>query len=128
MRQDAEIHEAINRFSRLMWNRDISILDEFADDADILLAASEPGVVGRGRREIGDLLRGVFALSDRLRWDWSERIVSWSGAIAWFYAEGDLVMGDDGREERMRYRASGVLQQEGEVWRWRLFHGAEPKV
>lgn len=128
MRGETEILETLGRFSKLVWSRDPAVMETFADDADILLVASDAGVMGRGQNEVFSLLSGVFALPQRIRWEWRDRIVTRQAEIAWFFAEGEMILEGDEGDTRLPYRASGVLQLEDGQWRFRLFHGSEPQA
>lgn len=128
MRGETEILETLARFSRLVWARDPAVMETFADDADILLVASDAGVTGRGPSEVFSLLSGVFALPERIRWEWRDRIVTRQAEIAWFFAEGEMILEGEEGQTRLPYRASGVLQLDDGQWRFRMFHGSEPRL
>jgi hypothetical protein len=122
----AGIEAALWRLGRMMHERDPAITDEFATDA--LLVGSEPGEIARGREAIGDLLSGIHAKPYRVTWQWDSVDAHAEGAVGWLFAEGSAVIEDAGEEQRLPYRLAGVLQQVDGIWRWRLFHGSEPKV
>jgi uncharacterized protein (TIGR02246 family) len=122
----AGIEDAIWRFGRLMYDRDAAIADEFVPEA--MLVGSEPGEIARGREAIRALLAGLHAKPYRITWQWDSVDATVEGEIGWFFAEGFVVIEDGGQQRRLAYRLAGVLQHLDGRWRWRLFHGSEPKV
>jgi hypothetical protein len=123
----AEVLSAVDRLGDLVWARDARIIEEFADHPEVLLVGSEDGEIARGRGEIGALIAGLFDLPVRLRWEWHRRDVSVARDIAWVFADGEAVVASEGEEKRRPYRLSGVLQRISGHWRWRQFHGSEPR-
>jgi uncharacterized protein (TIGR02246 family) len=118
---------AMDRLRDRLWSRDPAVVAVFADDPDVLLVGSDDGEVARGRDEIGALMRDLFALPVRLRWDWKTRDVGIAGDIAWVFADCDVVIAGADGETRKPYRITGVLQRAADgCWRWRQFHGSQP--
>jgi ketosteroid isomerase-like protein len=92
-----------------------------------MLVGSEPGEIVRGGAALAAFFAALFAASVRLTWNWQTVEISNAGDTAWFFAEGEVVIqGSDG-ERRRPYRLSGVLSRIEDAWKWRLFHGSEPK-
>jgi ketosteroid isomerase-like protein len=120
------IEDALWRLGRLMYERDPAMADEFT--ADAVLVGSEPGEIARGREAIRVLIAGIHAKSYRVTWQWESVDATVEGEIGWFYADGAVVIEDAGKQRRLAYRLAGVLQQVDNTWRWRLFHGSEPRV
>ena len=118
---------AIDRLGDLLWARDARIIEEFIDHPEVLLVGSEEREIARGRGEIESLIAWLFALPERLRWDWRHRDVCVDGDIAWVFADGKIVIASGDEEKRIPYRLSGVLQRTSGRWRWRQFHGSEPR-
>jgi len=52
--------------------------------------------------------------------------VSVAGDLAWIFAEGNALLGQDDGERAFPYRLSSVLRFRDGTWRWQLFHGSEP--
>lgn len=126
MGNTAGIEDTLWRLGRLMLERDPAIADEFV--ADAMLVGSEPGEVARGREAIRALFAGIHAQPYRVTWQWDSVDATVEGETGWFFAEGSVVIDDAGPERRLAYRLAGVLQQLDGQWRWRLFHGSEPRV
>jgi ketosteroid isomerase-like protein len=121
-----EIDAAVRHLGRMMFDRDGAFADEFTEDG--VLVGSEAGEIARGRDAIRTLIANFHALPDRYIWDWHTLDIAAAGNVGWVFAEGEVVRsGVEGRQSRP-YRLSGVLEREDGRWRWRLFHGAEPKV
>jgi hypothetical protein len=123
-----QVLQALSRFEALVAARDPAVLSEFADEPDVRLTGSELRDLALGRAEIAVHLRDYFDLPVRITWEWRRRDVSSSGNVAWIFAEGDLVLRGDGREQRSPYRLTGVLEHRAGAWRWRHFHGSEPRL
>jgi ketosteroid isomerase-like protein len=126
LRARSEVLAAVDRLRDLLWARDPSIVEEFADSPDVLLVGSDDGEIARGRAEIESLLRALFELPVRLRWEWRHRDISVAGDIAWLFADCEVVIASDQEEKRKPYRLTGVLQRVSGNWRWRQFHGSQP--
>lgn len=126
MREIEEIDATLRRLGRMLFDRDDGFADQFAEDA--LLIGSEPGEIAHGREAIRTQVAGLHRLPSRYIWDWQNVDIRVDGDIGWVFAAGEVVRSDgDGRSGRP-YRMSGVLGWDGTVWRWRLFHGSEPRV
>jgi ketosteroid isomerase-like protein len=122
----AGIEDALWRLGRLMYERDPAMADEFV--ADALLVGSEPGEIARGREAIRALIAAIHSKPYRVTWQWDRVDATVEGDLGWFYADGAVVIEDAGELRRLAYRLAGVLQQVDNIWRWRLFHGSEPRV
>jgi ketosteroid isomerase-like protein len=122
-----QVLQALSRFEALVAARDPAILTEFADEPDVRLTGSEVRDVAVGPTEIAAQVRDYFDLPVRITWEWRRRDVSSSGNVAWIFAEGDLVLRGEGGEQRSPYRLIGVLERRTGAWRWRHFHGSEPR-
>jgi ketosteroid isomerase-like protein len=120
------IEDALWRLGRLMYERDPAMADEFL--ADAMLVGSEPGEIARGREAIRALIAGIHSKSYRVTWQWESVDATVEGEIGWFYADGTVVIEDAAEQRRLAYRLAGVLQRVNDTWRWRLFHGSEPRV
>lgn len=116
----ADVLEVLDKFDRLVSTRDMSAVDEFTDDA--LLVGSEAGEIAKGRRQLEAFFVRVFAREDAFSWVWDRVEVSDVGDVAWFLAEGHVVIGSHAAP----YRVSGVLRRVGGRWLWSQYHGSEP--
>jgi ketosteroid isomerase-like protein len=126
--RDAErgVRHALIRLNSLMSQRDPAIAEEFLASDETLLIGSAAAESARGREEIAAHWADVFARPETLAFSWRRVEVSVRGAVAWLYAEGELVRRHDEGETREPYRLSGVLEPHGGKWLWRLFHGSRP--
>ena len=50
------------------------------------------------------------------------------GDLAWFFADGQVVLSSGTEQRRAPYRITGVLERHGDRWLWRQFHGSEPST
>jgi ketosteroid isomerase-like protein len=120
------LRETIAGLSTKMLAKDMSIADEF--EADATLVGSEPGEIARSGEAIQAFFASIFSQPYTVTWRWDMIDVATSGDIGWCFAEGAAVITTDGKERHVPYRLSGVLSRSHKGWRWRLFHGSEPKV
>lgn len=125
--RDAErgVRRTLIRLNQLLASRDLGIVDEFVD-GDSLLVGSLGSEKARGRDELEAHFRGYFDRPETLSFAWREVDVAVRGAVAWLHAEGEVVIRGDESETRQPYRLTGVLEQHGGKWLWRLFHGSHP--
>ena len=121
-----QVLQALERFERLVAERDPALLSEFADEANVRLVGSEVSEVATGPAEVEALVRRFFGLPVQIRWEWRSRDVSFVGDVAWLFAQGEAVLRGEGGEQRVPYRMTGVLERRGDTWRWRHIHGSEP--
>lgn len=120
------VRRALIRLNELLMGRDMAIVDEFIDSPDTLLVGALPQDHARGRAELEAHFRSYFDRPETLSFAWREVEVAVRGAVAWLHAEGEVVIHGDEGERRGPYRLTGVLEQHGGKWRWRLFHGSQP--
>ena len=105
----------------------MAIMSEFAPEPNVRVIGSEIRDLAEGREELEAHIRYYFGLPVRLVWQWRRREVSSVGNVAWLFAEGELVFRGENSETRVPYRLTGVLERRDGGWRWRHFHGAEPR-
>jgi ketosteroid isomerase-like protein len=120
------LRQALQRLGMLVKGRDIAVVEEFAPDG--MLIGSEPGEIARGHHELTAFFTALFAKPVSVIWDWETLDLHASGANAWVFAEGAAVLDNSTGSRRLPYRLSGVLEAVGPGWKWRLFHGSEPRV
>lgn len=118
---------ALIRLNDLLSKRDLAIVDEFGQ-GEVQFAGSEAGQRAHGRAELEAFFQRLFSVPQTLAFSWREVDVQVRGPVAWLYAEGEVLVKGEGPEERKPYRLSGVLELHHGQWRWRLFHGAQPKT
>lgn len=122
---DEALH-VLDRMNTFMLARDLSVVEEFAPDADVLLLASEANELAIGRDEIQAFFGRLMSHPVTYSWDWREKKVSSAGDIAWIFAQGDIVLRDTEGEMRMPYRMTAVLERQSGKWLIHQFHGSEP--
>jgi ketosteroid isomerase-like protein len=122
----SQVRQVLDRFNDLVSTQNLEVLAEFAPDDEILLAGSEAGEVARGRQELEAFFVRTFARDTTFSWEWDLIEVSHSGDLAWFFADGWVILSTVQEQRRAPYRISGVLEHDGERWLWRQYHGSEP--
>ncbi len=118
-----DIEALLARWSERVARKDLAIMADFANDAVMVNAAT--GEIAEGAAQIRALLQKAFAQPGSAAWHWHDLRASGHGDIAWFIADGTVVLTEDERERRQPYRLGGVIQRQGERWIWRQFQGAE---
>lgn len=122
--RETAVRQAVERLGVLLFAKDAAIAEEFAPDA--VLAGSETGERADGRDAVAKLFAGLMEKPRTVRWAWDSLDVSVAGDLAWIFAEGNALLGQDDGERAFPYRLSGVLRFRDGTWRWQLFHGSEP--
>lgn len=118
---------ALTRFTTMLEHRDPALIDEFSDDPDVLVVGSQASEIETGRDQIAQMIK-TLAAGPAVRFNWTQTRSSSKGDIAWLFATGDVVVTDRGKETRVPYRVTGVLERKNGVWKWRQFHGSEPAM
>ncbi|MEJ2601482.1 MAG: nuclear transport factor 2 family protein [Anaerolineales bacterium] len=130
MQPDAEVRtqvcQTLERFNELVATKNMQVLAEFAPGDEVLLVGSETGEVALGRQALEAFFRRVFAREAVFSWEWDRIEVSHVGNLAWFFADGWVILSTAREQRRAPYRISGVLEHHDECWLWRQYHGSEP--
>lgn len=130
MQSDAQVRsqvgQTLERFNHLVSTRNLQVLAEFVPSDDVLLVGSEAGEIAKGRQALEVFFVRVFARDATFSWEWDRVDVSHSSDLAWFFAEGWVILSTARQQRRSPYRISGVLERRGERWLWRHYHGSEP--
>jgi ketosteroid isomerase-like protein len=130
MQSDAEVRsqvcEVLERFNDLVSTQNLQVLAEFAPGDEVLLVGSDAGEVATGRQELEAFFARIFARDTTFSWEWDRISVSHAGDLAWFFADGRVVLSTAKEQRRAPYRITGVLERHGERWLWRQYHGSEP--
>jgi hypothetical protein len=136
-----QIRQLLARFNDLVAARSMLVLDEFASDEGlpehrapqhmmlrdhVLLIGSEAGEVAQGRPELEAFFTRVFAREVAFSWEWERLEADQAGDIAWFFAEGQVVLTSAQEQRKAPYRVSGVVERHAGRWLWRQYHGSEP--
>jgi ketosteroid isomerase-like protein len=94
--------------------------------AGILLVGSDKGEVYKGTAEVRRWLGMLFAHAG-FSWEMDRVDIDASGATAWVFVEGSMVVRwDTGQTRKSPYRFTGFLVKKEDGWRWRLFNGSSP--
>lgn len=124
----AQIRQVLGRFNELVSTRNLQVLAEFAPGDDILLIGSDSGEVARGSQELAAFFARIFARDSAFSWEWDRIDISYAGDLAWFFADGRVVLSTAKEQRKSPYRITGVLERHGERWLWRQYHGSEPVI
>jgi ketosteroid isomerase-like protein len=125
---DSQVRAVLKRFNDLVFNRDLQVLAEFAPGGEVLLIGSEAGEIASDRQELETFFKRVFSRQAAFSWEWERIEISHAGDLAWFFAEGQVILTSAGERRRAPYRVSGILQRHGQRWLWRQYHGSEPAI
>lgn len=122
----SQVYEVLERFNDLVYSQNMQVLSEFASDEDVILIGSESGEIAKGRQELEAFFVRIFARDVTFSWEWDRIDVSQAGDLAWFFAEGRVILSTANDQRKTPYRISGVLERCDERWLWRQYHGSEP--
>ena len=130
MQSDAQarswVYQVLERFNHLVSTQNLQVLAEFVPGDEVLLVGSESGEIAKGRQELEAFFTRVFARQATFSWEWDRIDVSHAGDLAWFFAEGQVILSNTSGQRKSPYRISGVLERHGEHWLWSQYHGSEP--
>jgi ketosteroid isomerase-like protein len=121
-----QIHKALDRFNQLVSTKNLEVVEDFTPSDEALLIGSEQGEIAAGRQEIEAFFQRVFARPATFSRE-CQRINAWYAEnLAWFFADGQVILSSEKEIRRTPYRITGVLENRDGRWLWRLYHGAEP--
>lgn len=124
----SQVYEVLERFIELVSTQNLQVLAKFAPDDDVLLIGSELGEVAAGRDELATFFARIFARETTFSWGWDRIEASHAGNLAWFFAEGRVILSITKEQRKSPYRISGVLERHDGRWLWRQYHGSEPVI
>ncbi len=122
---ESQVRGALERFNELVSTRSPQVLAEFTPGEDVLLIGSEAGEAAKGSQEITEFFARIYARDATFSWEWDRIEAAQAGGLAWFFAEGRVVVATAQEQRKSPYRVSGVLERRGERWLWRQYHGSE---
>jgi ketosteroid isomerase-like protein len=122
----SQVRQVLERFNHFVSTKNMQVLAEFAPGDAVLLIGSEAGEVASGRAELQAFFARIFAREATFSWEWDRIDASRAGDVAWFFAEGWVILSTAEGQRKAPYRISGVLERHGERWLWRQYHGSEP--
>jgi hypothetical protein len=124
---EAEVLQALDSLGSAIAARDLEgTMRLFAPDEDVTLQASEAGTLAIGPQELQAFFARLYARPVGFSWEWTHRLVSASGGVAWLFADGVEIVSEGEHRHRVPYRLSGVLQRRSGRWVWLQVHGSEP--
>jgi ketosteroid isomerase-like protein len=121
-----QIDEVLELFNNLVSTKDPQVLAEFVPGDDVLLVGSDSGEIAKGRKQLEAFFARIFARKATFSWEWERIEASQAGGLAWFFAEGRVVLSTMQEQRKSPYIVTGVLERHGERWLWRQYHGSEP--
>jgi ketosteroid isomerase-like protein len=124
----AVLQEVLRALSTAFRTKDTEgLLRLFSTTATVTYAGSEPGEKATGPTELRRLLSDLLSRPMAYSFKFKDITFSEQNELVWLLADGDCTQtGDDGRQETFPYRLTGVLANEGDMWRWLLLAGSEP--
>lgn len=121
-----QIYEVLERFNELVSAKNPQVLAEFAPGDEVLLIGSDAGEIATGSQAIESFFARIFARDAAFFWEWDRIDVSHAGDLAWFFADGRVILSTAKGRQMSPYRMTGVLKRHGEQWLWMQYHGSEP--
>lgn len=122
-----EILAVLDRCNEAVAARNLgATLELFATDPDVQVYGSEQNELAMGPAEVRQFFAHIHERPVGFAWEWDQRQVSAAGDIAWFVADGNVILSEGPEKRRAAYRFSGVLERRQARWLLLLLHGAEP--
>ena len=124
---EAIVQEHLRSFVEGLRSRNLEgVLSLFDEQA--VLFGSEVGERAIGPAELASFFARLFAEPGTFGWEWDSLHVGSAGDVSWFVGPAIVVVrAEDGGEQRLPYRLSGVLRRDRDGrWRFAQFNGAEP--
>ena len=121
-----QVQEVLGRFDTLVSTKNLEVLEEFAPEDHVMLIGSDAGEVAKGRQEIEAFFARIFESEETFSWEWERVDASQSGDLAWFFAEGWVILTTGKEMRKLPYRVTGVLKRFDDRWLWMHYHGSEP--
>lgn len=120
---------AVAALSAAFAARDVDrTLSCFTGDSDISYVGSEAGEAAHGRQEVRGLLVALFSRPEAYSWQATRVTVHAAGDVLHVVADAaGRAVHDDGDAQTFTYRLTGLLQPDGDAWRWRVCAGTEPR-
>ena len=122
----SQIRQTLERFNHLVSTKNLQVVEEFASDDEALLVGSEAGEIAAGQQEIKAFFNRIFSRQTTYSWEWEQIYIWHASNVAWFFADGQVVLSSGKEQRRTPYRISGVLESQDGQWLWRQYHGSEP--
>jgi ketosteroid isomerase-like protein len=120
------VGEVLERFMQLISSRNMEVHSEFVSDNNALLVGSDKGEIAKGQSEIRQFFTRIFARYVTFSWEANWINAFQAGNLMWFFADGEMTVESPQGQKKGPYRISGVVEQIGDHWLWRQYHGSEP--
>lgn len=126
MDDKAAIEAKIDIAARLMFAKDMAIIDELWSDG-FRLVGSEEGEIAASRDELVALISYLFTLPFRLRWVFSESpAIIIENEVAWTFSQMHVELVCPDKVISLPYRLVTIFRRVNGAWIWRLYSGSEP--
>jgi uncharacterized protein (TIGR02246 family) len=126
--------EAI-RQTLINWNAAVKAKDIdkamqiFDDNARVTIIGSEPYEIYIGRDTVKSFIIDFLSLNATVQWGMENVEIDQHENTAWAFMNGTVtITGDAGNVSALPYRFLVVMVKRETGWKWRIFHGSEPKV
>lgn len=123
-----QVRQALERFNHLVSTKNQQVLAEFAPSDEVLLIGSDDGEIATGRQELEAFFTRIFSNETSYSWEWDHIDVWHAGNLAWFFADGQVVLTTTKEQRKSPYRITGIMERRDSRWLWRQYHGSEPVV
>jgi ketosteroid isomerase-like protein len=122
-----EILSALELWNTSCKSRDIAQTMELFDKSpDIMVVGSDSGEVFKGKEQIENWMKMLFAHRS-FSWDMTRVDIDSNENTAWVFMDGFMIVtSDKGKTAKFPYRFTGILVKVKKDWKWRLFDGAVP--
>ena len=125
---EAAIKKSIQDWADACKNKDYNKATNLFDStSDVMLIGSDSSEVLVGREQIAAFLKTMLSQPFTLSWEIKKIDVFHHQQTAWAYADGALLVTEKANTTRLPYRFVVVLAERNKEWKWKLYHGSEPK-
>ena len=124
---EAAVRAAFDAFGAALDAGDVDEALAWCTD-DVVFIGSGEGEEAVGHDAFPAMLAALAPHLDNLQFTliWNSIDIDVLGDVALVAAWGEAELVTSTRNDRMRYRLTGVLVQSGDRWLWRVHHGSEP--
>lgn len=123
-----QVRQVLERFNQLVSTKNQQVLAEFASSDEVLLIGSDDGEIATGRQELEAFFTRIFSNETTYSWEWDRVDVWHAGNLAWFFADGQVVLTTTKEQRKSPYRITGIMERRDGRWLWKQYHGSEPVV
>lgn len=94
---------------------------------DIMLIGSDSSEILTGKEQIGPFLQTFFNQPFGVSWEYKSIDINHHQNTAWAFVNANLVISEGEKVTHLPYRFVVVLVVINNEWKWKLYHGSEPK-